>query len=629
MQLFDYQTTAVSQALCALSAEGKALIHLATGLGKTMVMKEISKSYAGSRILFLVHDVDILEQNMERFTETFNRFGEVGAYHGHYKMGISARIVFSTFQTMFSAKENFGPDAFALILVDECHHAPAPTFKAVIDYFDGHKLGASATIERFDEESVEEIFGPPVMSIELPEAIANGYLTPFEYRVMSDSLSAEVLEELLKSIEQTRRLTLSDINKTLFIEKRDEEIALHIKEETGKRKTLVFCRNIDHATRMVKLLGKLAVTTHSGIKKDTNNQRLKAFRMGQVQYLVVVNKANEGVDIPDAEVVVFLRSTESKTIFLQQLGRTLRKSEGKTLSMVLDFVGSLERIYDIRTMASDIASRFGNGGGGYVTPSFLTVSGEGYDFQFDAKVISALELLERLKSKEFYSYSDAKERMLEMGIISQIVYGQRYKEDARLPCDPDRIYKNSGWKNWPVFFSKRSEEPFYSYDEAKDVVKKLGIKTEREYRTKKKKDSLLPGTPFSHYKDSGWDGWTMFLSGKKKDPFYSYEEAQSIVQRHDIRAESSYKKFRKQDSKLPSTPNAHFKETGWINWAEFLGTVPYDYDEARLAAIKLGFKSAVDYKNGYKKDKRLISNPQTYYMGKGWISWLHYLGKTE
>jgi superfamily II DNA or RNA helicase len=342
MQLYYYQSASVAAIMAGLQLFGRALLHLATGLGKTVVMREVVKEYAGKRVLFLVHDIDILEQNMERFAELFVKFGEVGIYHGADKSGFDSRIVFATFQTMFKDKELFGRNAFDLILVDEAHHAPAETFRMVIDYFDGHKLGVSATIERLDELKVEDIFGEPVISIELEEAVAKGYLTPFTYKVMSDSLNADVLEKLLEEAETARQLSIEDINKTLFINKRDEQIVAHIKEEVGNRKTLVFCRNIDHANRVVKLLGARAVTTHSRLKGDAAKEPLKLFRQGRVQYLVVVNKVNEGVDIPDAEVVVFLRATESKIVFLQQLGRTLRKSEGKEMALVLDFVGSLE-----------------------------------------------------------------------------------------------------------------------------------------------------------------------------------------------------------------------------------------------------------------------------------------------
>ena len=571
MQLYLYQSASVAAIMIGLQETGRALLHLATGLGKTVIMREVTKNYAHQRILFLVHDTDILEQNMERFAELFQKFGEVGIYHGADKSGFDARIVFATFQTMIKDKELFGPDAFALILVDEAHHAPAETFRVAIDYFNGHKLGASATLERLDAQKVEDIFGDPVISIELEEAIAKGYLTPFSYKVMSDGLNAEILTRLLEEADATRQMSIADINKTLFIKKRDEEIVSHIKEEANGRKTLVFCRSINHANRIVKLLGHRAVTTHSKLKVSVAKEPLKLFRQGRVQYLVVVNKANEGVDIPDAEVVVFLRETESKIIFFQQLGRTLRKSEGKEMALVLDFVGSLDRLAMVRSMARDIEDFAGTGNGGGGQSSMLTISGNGFSFDFDEKIVRALELFDRIRAGRLYSYAEAQAKVREIDITTYREYMQRYNEDVRLPSNPQQTYENTDWISWPMFLRNEVATQFYSYAEAQAKVQKMGVKTQMEYTKRYKEDPRLHSGPDAFYKNSDWISWPMFLRNEVATEFYSYAEAQAKVREMGISLRLDYKKRRNEDIQLPGAPDKFYEDKGWISWPVFLG----------------------------------------------------------
>lgn len=622
MQLYEYQLTAVSAALRALSSTAKALINLATGLGKTIVMREVSKPFTG-RILFLCHDTDILEQNMERFADLYNKVGEVGLYHGDDKSGVNARFVFATFQTMVIDKERFGADAFCLVMVDECHHTPAPTFRAVTDFFNCPKLGASATIERMDGLKVEAIFGEPVISIDLPEAIAKGYLTPFEYRIMSDGLNQEVLQRLLGEAAESRKLTVDDVNKKLFIQKRDEEIVRTVQEEAGDKKTLVFCRNIDHANRISRLLGKGSVTTHSGLKRETNRQRLQAFRQGRVQYLVVVNKANEGVDIPDAEVVVFLRATESKTIFLQQLGRTLRKAEGKVRSLVLDFAGSLQRLSMVKDLAWSIRDEYENGNGKGSLHEAMTVSGAGFDFIFNTEVVQALELFERVQRPNFYSYTEAKARVQELEIANSEEYARRYKEDPRLPAAPRGVYSIE-WQGWSAFLGRR-DQGFYSYTEAKAAVKRMEITSYKAYRRDRSKDPRLPGKPSEKYRKD-WKGWLDFLGKQGKGEFCSYTEAVNIVSELGIKSHLEYVARYKEDSRLPSNPNKKYVDE-WIGWREFLGiSIPYTYEEARKVATGKSIVNSNDYGRRYKEDPRLPAVPARKYKAE-WVSWQVFLGR--
>lgn len=621
MQLFDYQITAVAAALKALlSSTAIALIELATGLGKTVIMQEVCKPFSG-RILFLCHDTDILEQNMKRFAESYPDEGEVGLYHGTNKTGFNTRFVFATFQTMISAKELFGPDAFCLEIVDECHHAPAATYREVIEYFNCPKLGASATLDRLDGQKVEDIFGKPVISIGLPEAIAKGYLTPFEYRVMSDGLNQEVLKTLLAETAENRRLTVDDINKKLFIQKRDEEIVRMIKQDVGNKKTLVFCRNIDHATRISGILNydvrdKIAAAYHSGLYPELMNERLEDFREGELQFLVVVNKANEGIDIPDVEAVVFLRSTESKIIFLQQLGRALRKLVGKERVLVLDFAGSLQRLSLVNELAWSIRDEYEKAGRTNGSHNAMTVSGDGFDFVFSAEVIEELELFERVRRTEFYQYEEAIECVRRMRIKSQAEYKIRYKENLRLPSDPPRTY-SSDWVSWPWFL--REQAMFYPFAEAQVRVRELGIHSFDAYRERYKEDPRLPSNPNISYKKE-WSSWPAFLRDQK--PFYSYTEALEIVRPLKLSGRRGYDAAQRKDDRLPPNPERTYSDQ-WSSWAKFLrdeekrADFP-KYQEAALIVREAGIKSGSEYRKRYK-GLGLPSNPQIYY--SEWQSW--------
>jgi superfamily II DNA or RNA helicase len=642
MQLYDYQITAVSAALSALSTTARALINLATGLGKTVVMREVSKSFS-KRILFLCHDTDILEQNLKKFEEFYDIEGELGLYYGRDKTGSKDRFVFATFQTMLNNLKRFNSNTFCLMMVDECHHGPAPTFKEVIDHFECPKLGASATIERMDGMKVEDIFGEPVISIGLAEGIAKGYLTPFEYKVMSDDLSLDLLDEIVGEADKNRQLTVGDVNKRLFIKKRDEEIVALIKEEVGTRKTLVFCRNIDHAIQISGLLNvghidRVAAAYHSGLFSDLLDERLNDFRDGDLQYLVVINKANEGIDIPDMEAVVFLRATESKLMFTQQLGRALRKFAGKELVKVLDFAGSLERLSMLQHFVWSVHDEYGKGSGngmdGYDREENLGVihvSGMGFDFVFSTEVVEALKLLSKLKN-DFYPYTEAHAKVKELGINIQEDYKNQYIKDPRLPSDPRQTYSDD-WVSWPSFFGRepmrRRYDVVYPFTEARRVARKLKFKSAKDYLSRyKEADSKLPSAPDTIY-GSDWISWPDFLAIRDRTNLYeTYDKAQKAAQTLGFASITEYQKDRHQDTKLPASPRISYPDE-WSGWTEFLGVKKktLDYPDAKVMVRKNKIKSSVDYRVFRKSYSELPAFPHRIYDGKGWEGWDEFLGR--
>ena len=568
----DYQAQAADVTVSSLQACRQALVIMATGLGKTLVAalvnRELRQDRGRFRNLVVCHDTDILEQSEPTFRSVLGDSVEIGYFNGETKEGADAEIVFSTFQTLREWKNAFFPDEFDLVTIDEAHHSQAMTYKDVIEYFSGVRLGLTAIRDRMDGKDIAEIFGEPVVSIPLEEAMLRGLLTPFEYRIVSDGLNTEVVRAVTREIASGKRFTLSDVNKRLFIETRDDEIVRRIKREAGSRKTLVFCRNIRHADHIAEMLGPLARSYHSDATRAVNRDTLNAFRAGVIQFLVTVNKANEGVDIPDAEVVVFLRTTDSKTVFFEQLGRSLRKLPSKKKALILDFVGNVERI----VMLQDMVRKIGQNLGLFKNDETqsVSVSGSDFEFNFSETIVEVLNLVARL-SRDFYpTWQEAAIATQRLRIQSSADYHRqgKYRADPRLPSNPDMRYAN--FPGWIRFLGDEPRDYYPTWRTAAAAARQIGITSEGQYRENYKKDALLPGAPYQKYKD--FPGWAVFFGKepKKKNHYSTWSEAAAAARSLSITSERDYDKKYKQDPRLPARPHKKYKED-FPGWVEFLG----------------------------------------------------------
>lgn len=325
-------------------------LNMATATGKTHVAAESVKRFLAekpdARVLYLCHQRDILRQARDTFTETLGTSSHGYLFGGEFED--QEQIVYATFQTMTrdlgggKIYEAYDAEEFDYVVVDESHHGPAPTYREVIEYFQpDFRLGLTATPDRRDQQQISDIFGEELHRLLLEEAIVRGYVADVDYRVLTDHVQR--LGELESEPES---IPLAAINSEIFVPKRDEEIIEEIErhcEDITDPRVVVFCQNIAHAEHFASLIPG-AEAIHSDLLDEVGDDRLARFRTGEIPIVAVVNKLNEGVDIPEANLVVFLRSTESQTIFLQQLGRGLRKIPGKEQVRVLDFVASWERI---------------------------------------------------------------------------------------------------------------------------------------------------------------------------------------------------------------------------------------------------------------------------------------------
>ena len=315
----------------------RAISICSAGSGKTYLAAFDALNFAPKRLLYIVHEASILKKALETFQSVFGPDVYCGLYTGQSKE-LDADFLFATNVLMARDLELFSPDAFEYIVIDECHHAVADSYKKIIDYFKPEfLLGLTATPERMDNQDVLSLFdGNVPFELRLRDAIINDLIVPFHYYGIRDQM---IDYGLPKSQERKMLAQIADTEHCAFIHDEIEK-----RRPEGKLKALVFCRNITHARQMSEALGEYYKTAYL-TGKNSVGERIRAYNDLQndsceMEVLCSVDILNEGVDIPGINMVVFLRPTESSTIFIQQLGRGLRKYDNKPYVTVLDFIGN-------------------------------------------------------------------------------------------------------------------------------------------------------------------------------------------------------------------------------------------------------------------------------------------------
>lgn len=316
----------------------RALITASAGSGKTFLAAFDALNFAPKRLLYIVHEGSILMKSFETFQRVFGKDRTYGVFNGEYKEQ-DADFVFSTNVTMANSLELFEKHTWDYIVIDECHHATAETYQKIINYFEPEfLLGITATPERMDGEDVFSLFDQNVpYELRLRDAIINGLVVPFKYYGIRDELIEYGIKESggHKFVEQ-----FSDEKHCEFIYQMIEKHRI----PGQKLKALAFCRDISHAIRMSQAMEDYYHTRFL-TGKNTVGERVRAYKdlqddSADLEILFTVDILNEGVDIPGVNMVLFLRPTDSQTIFIQQLGRGLRNYEGKKYVTVLDFIGN-------------------------------------------------------------------------------------------------------------------------------------------------------------------------------------------------------------------------------------------------------------------------------------------------
>ena len=316
----------------------RALVCASAGSGKTFMAAFDALNFNPKRLLYVVQEGSILMKSFETFQRVFGSDRTYGLYNADYKE-FTADFVFSTNVTMANSLELFDKHTWDYIIIDECHHATAETYRKIINYFEPQfLLGITATPERMDGEDVFGLFDQNVpYELRLRDAIINGLVVPFRYYGIRDELIEYGIKQTKghKFVEQ-----FSDDKHCDFIHQMIEKHRI----PGQKLKALAFCRDISHAIRMSQAMEDYYKTRYL-TGKNSVGERVRAYKDLQDDYadleiLFTVDILNEGVDIPGVNMVLFLRPTDSQTIFIQQLGRGLRNYEGKKYVTVLDFIGN-------------------------------------------------------------------------------------------------------------------------------------------------------------------------------------------------------------------------------------------------------------------------------------------------
>lgn len=333
------------------------LVVAATGTGKTVVSAFDYLSYRDkhrnqSRLLFVAHREEILKQSRLTFASVLRdaNFGDI--WTGNYKPQGDLDHLFVSVQTLnsqFDVIQKLGADYFDYIIVDEAHHSKADSYRKLFDFFRPKVLvGLTATPERMDGKSLLPDFNNKISAeIRLPQALEAGLLCPFHYFCITDNtdLSGDDLWGNGKYIVEKLSRQLCTKERAFGVA---EAIDKYIADEHSC-KALCFCADKNHANFMASFLRECNLNARALTDETNSHDRIeynRQLREGTIQFLCVVDIFNEGVDLPEVDTVLFLRPTESLTIFLQQLGRGLRLSPGKEQLTVLDFVAQANRSYN-------------------------------------------------------------------------------------------------------------------------------------------------------------------------------------------------------------------------------------------------------------------------------------------
>lgn len=370
--LRDYQKEAAAILRESLVDTGKGQIVLATGLGKTVVMAEVVADLfrdglvTHNRALVLAHTRELVDQLHRSFWHQLPKWLPTQHFVGGERPTYWDGLVFATVQSVLASIEQLPP--FGLVLVDEAHHIGAPTFISTIEKLAPKMVGGvTATPWRGDGFDIDTLLGRPLTQLGIAEGLQRGFLAEVDYRLCADNIDWPFIQSLSK-----HKYALAQLNRKLLIPTRDDEAARIIREtfDAEKRRSgIVFCPTILHAKSFAAVLrgyGFRAEAVSSDLVDRERDILMSRFRAGEFDLVTSVDLFNEGVDVPDVDLVVFMRATHSRRIFVQQLGRGLRLAPGKSRVVVLDFVTDLRRVAEVleldRAVASGPVERLGLGG---------------------------------------------------------------------------------------------------------------------------------------------------------------------------------------------------------------------------------------------------------------------------
>ena len=327
--------------------EQKALVIAATGTGKTYMSAFDVQKVKPKKLLFIVHREEILKKAKETFERLHpNSDINFGLLTGNHK-DVHADYIFATIQTMSKYYHQYHQEEFEYLIIDEAHHATAESYQSILNYFKPKfTLGMTATPERSDNHSIFDLFDNNFgLEVRLHEALEDHIVIPFHYFGITDIEGVDLSDVDIDDIhEVTKRLKVNE-RVDFIIEKMQ-----FYGHDGKKRRCIGFCASREHAKYMAEEFNKRGLPSiHLGGENNTSTREHYIQQLEdpnhQLQFIFTVDIFNEGVDIPSINTVLMLRPTNSPIVFIQQLGRGLRKHEEKEFLTVLDFIGNHNKAF--------------------------------------------------------------------------------------------------------------------------------------------------------------------------------------------------------------------------------------------------------------------------------------------
>lgn len=361
--LRPYQAAAFQALVESLEDTGKALLILATGLGKTVIGGEVIARFLSrrptDRVLVVAHTKELAEQLERALWYHIGKDVRTQLLTGEHRPNDLRGI---TCATVASARAYVrGGYKPTLVMVDEAHHvAENGQFADLLDHLpDAPQFGVTATPWRGDRFDIRRRFGAASYTLGIEDGMRLGYLAEVRYRLFTDNIDWDFVREASR-----HSYTIRDLNARLFLPERDEAIRDKLIEtwaHVRQPRAVVFCRTVEHAERMARLLNQVpqwkgAEAVHAGLLRRDRQLRLMRFRSGEIPIITAVDILNEGVDVPDVNIICFARVTHSRRIFVQQLGRGLRLREGKSHVEALDFVSDIRRVAAILNLRERVGA---------------------------------------------------------------------------------------------------------------------------------------------------------------------------------------------------------------------------------------------------------------------------------
>ena len=651
--LEPYQDVAFKNILRYWNEDKRCYVEHSTGTGKTYIIAKLTQellSRKANRILILSPSTYINDRIFNLLEDSISSKNIARTYK------IDKRVYLFTYQYLMHNAEKLSLKGYVShIIMDEAHRAGAPEWysRGLMNVIGKRTqiVGLSATMQRYyGGADVKELLNNNCAGkLSLFQAMARGILPvgKYVYSVldMESKVGAlnEEVENKYNNAPKKKKHLLDKLNAKEIKDYSIQNIINKYYHTCEYKKIIVFCENIEHVIDIGSLIKKSFMKfsrvkigeVHSGETKKDNNAMFEKFSHAkpkgkEIYILIAVDMLNEGIDVQGIDSVMLFRRTESPRIYFQQIGRSIRR-HGVETPLIFDCVLNFQNVNidfteeskkEFNSYHKEI-EKFGFKD--IDVPKTIHVHDE---LQSISKIIDWVE-----KRLDLYpTYYEAKQAVKKLGISFITEYRTRYKEDPRLPSNPQRSYQGNGWSGNYDFFGRETPEHYPTCYEAKQAVKKLGISSQAEYNKRYKEDPRLPSSPAVIYNGEGWISWPNYLGRKTIDFYPTYEEARGAVMELKIKSPRDYNKRYKEDPRLPSNPQKAYQGNGWISWPNYLGRKTIDFyptsEEARKAVIKLGIGSKSEYAKRYKEDPRLPLKPDRKYKNKGWISWPNYRGRT-